>query len=318
MGDALTLTRVSKRYAAGVRGCSAHVHALRDVSLRATAGELVGVVGAAGAGKTTLLLCAAGLLRPDAGEVRWFGSETRVSPRDVAYVPVSPTHYPFLTVRETLECSRPRPECAGTDLSGVSSRVAEAVDRAALARHLDRPVAELGGGIRRRLALAQALLSAPRILLLDEITSGVEPAAVRELQAVLRSLVAEGMTIIIASRGGASLADLVSHALALAAGEAAGVLPGRHLGARRALELEVERPMDALDRLRPRYAAVASGTRRVRLDLNGANPEEALSLCRDLEVRVLASRVVSEPARPEDGGGADEGETPADLAPPAR
>src|SRR2546423_7094720 len=105
MHPALSMCGVSKCYRAGVRGCSATVIALRGVDLQVTSGEVVGVVGGVGAGKSTLLLCAAGLLRPDAGEVTWFGvgRHVRTAPPGVAYVPDCGAHYGFLTVREAVE-----------------------------------------------------------------------------------------------------------------------------------------------------------------------------------------------------------------------
>ena len=71
---ALIAERLTKRYVAGIPGCRAAVSALSGLSLEVASGELVALVGAAGSGKSTLLLCAAGLLRPDSGSLRWFGS----------------------------------------------------------------------------------------------------------------------------------------------------------------------------------------------------------------------------------------------------
>ena len=73
---ALELQSLTKSYHAGLSGCAASARVLECVDLRLTAGEVVGIAGEEGAGKTTLLLCAAGLLRPDRGRVRWFGGDT--------------------------------------------------------------------------------------------------------------------------------------------------------------------------------------------------------------------------------------------------
>jgi ABC-type ATPase involved in cell division len=77
MPVALELRGVCKRFVAGTGACVAHARALRDVTLTVAAGEAVAIVGAVGAGKSTLLLCAAGLLAPESGEVRWFGDGSR-------------------------------------------------------------------------------------------------------------------------------------------------------------------------------------------------------------------------------------------------
>lgn len=79
MAAALEVHGLAKRYAAGVGGCAAAAHVLRDVTLSVRAGEVVAIAGARGAGKSTLLLCLAGLIAPDAGQVRWFGDASRAA-----------------------------------------------------------------------------------------------------------------------------------------------------------------------------------------------------------------------------------------------
>jgi ABC-type glutathione transport system ATPase component len=79
MAAALEFHNVSKRYLAGMRGCSAHADVLRGIDLSVFDGESVALIGAAGSGKSTLLLLAAGLLVPDAGVIRWFGDERRIA-----------------------------------------------------------------------------------------------------------------------------------------------------------------------------------------------------------------------------------------------
>src|SRR5512132_1342763 len=103
---ALDVRHVAKSHRAGVEGCCASVRVLVDVTLRVRAGEIVGVCGAGGAGKSTLLLCAAGLLKPDRGEVRWFGAPAQWRARrerGVAFVAADPPHHAFLTARQSLE-----------------------------------------------------------------------------------------------------------------------------------------------------------------------------------------------------------------------
>lgn len=76
---AIELRGITKRYVAGIRGCMASADVLRRVDIEVHAGESIAIVGGAGAGKSTLLLCAAGLVVPDAGEVRWFGDSSRTT-----------------------------------------------------------------------------------------------------------------------------------------------------------------------------------------------------------------------------------------------
>lgn len=108
---ALSMIEVVKRYHAGVPGCSATVDVLRSVDVQVHAGEILALVAPPGAGKSTLLLCAAGLLRPDAGTVRWFGSSIRPVDRSrtVAFVAEPQRPYARRTVREALATYAPRP-----------------------------------------------------------------------------------------------------------------------------------------------------------------------------------------------------------------
>src|SRR5918998_1708106 len=134
MHTALLVSDVAKRYRAGVVGCFASVDALRGVSLSVPAGEHVGLFGPAGAGKTTLLLCAAGVMRPDAGRICWFGeaSATRDggwAPPGVTYVPERVSCYAFLTVREALDHYGTLQELAAADRR---ARVGAAIERLAL------------------------------------------------------------------------------------------------------------------------------------------------------------------------------------------
>ena len=178
---ALEIRGLWKRYTAGAGGSTITVEALRDVDFTVSRGEVVAVAGSCGAGKTTLLLCAAGLLRPSAGTVAWFGAARRswtarggLPPRHVAYVRAA-------GAREVA------PAGAGSTLRGWLEHAARRCGRltrerrravddgliaAALADHADAIVAELPGAARRRVGLAHALLDRPALLLVDDLISG--------------------------------------------------------------------------------------------------------------------------------------------------
>jgi ABC-type branched-subunit amino acid transport system ATPase component len=168
---ALEILALSKRYVAGIRGCRAVVHALRDVDLAVAPGEIVVVAGPVGAGKTTLLLCAAGLLRPDAGSIAWFGRiraepppARRAAPRFVAYLS-GDAPLPSGTARELLQRAARR---TGAAARNARRATAEALSGAALEACADLPVDRLAVDVRRRLRLARALLARPSLLLIDE------------------------------------------------------------------------------------------------------------------------------------------------------
>lgn len=197
MPDPLVMVKVSKRFRAGVKGCSAHVDALRDVSLTVRRGEIVGIVGPCAAGKSTILMCAAGLLRPDAGEIARWGAVGAPAAGAAVYVSERPAYYTFLTVRESLAYY------AGGGATGpreVDGRVERMLLRVRLTEHADARVAHLPLGMLRRLALAQALMGRPRLLLLDETLTGADLESRRCLHALLESVAIRGIGILIASR----------------------------------------------------------------------------------------------------------------------
>jgi heme ABC exporter ATP-binding subunit CcmA len=139
---------------------------LRDVAFTIQAGEIVALLGANGAGKTTLLDCLAGQLRPSAGEVLWLGEPANRSPaakRRIGYLPHETGLYLELTTQENLLfAARMHGLPRGAD------RVAELLALVGLERKAGQPVQRLSLGMRRRLAIARAVIHEPPILLLDE------------------------------------------------------------------------------------------------------------------------------------------------------
>jgi ABC-type multidrug transport system ATPase subunit len=216
MPAALSIQRLIKHYRAGPRGNSEIVRALDGVTLTADEGEIVGVTGAHGAGKSTLLLCAAGLVRPDAGKVSWFGATLcpPAIPPGIAHVPQRSSYYSFLTVREALEYYATLHDLSTRDRT---TQVDRAVREVALSEHATRRVGCLAPPLLQRLGLAQALIGAPRALLLDETLSGELMACV-EIRALLRRLASRGATVLVAAEDAARLAGIADRIVRLAAG----------------------------------------------------------------------------------------------------
>lgn len=166
-------------------------HILRDVSLEVGAGRVVCLMGRNGVGKTTLLKTIMGLLRLRSGQVRFDGAEITSEPPDrrtrrgLAYVPQGREIFPHLTVRENLRLG----------LEARASSNGPAPDSAAfeevfalfpkLTALLDRPGGVLSGGEQQQLAIARALLSRPKLLLLDEPTEGIQPSIVNQIEEVI-------------------------------------------------------------------------------------------------------------------------------------
>ena len=216
MAVALSISQLAKHYRAGPRGNLHLVRALDGVNLIAECGQIVGITGPRRSGKSTLLLCAAGLVRPDAGTVSWFGERLNppALPAGIAHVPERTSYYSFLTVREALEYYATLHDLGTRDRA---TRVDNAVHELALAEYATRRVGCLAPGLLQRLGLAQALIGGPRALLLDETLSG-ELTSCPEIRAALRRLAAEGAAILVAAEDPARLANVADTIVRVHAG----------------------------------------------------------------------------------------------------
>lgn len=216
-GDVLNLHNVAKSFSRGLARAVRRTRALSDVCFDLSAGEIVAINGVEGAGKSTLLQCAAGLLRIDSGEVRWFGD---VFPGGgimpgVAFVPAVPVFYPFLTVRDVLAYRAARDLSPSDDPGSVIRR---ALRLLRLTDFASRKVVTLTRAEAKRLALAEALASGPRAILLDTCTSDMS-AAVGEIAChALESFAAGGGAALVALRDATQLARIATRLILLAEG----------------------------------------------------------------------------------------------------
>ncbi|MCU0936889.1 MAG: ABC transporter ATP-binding protein [Gammaproteobacteria bacterium] len=177
------------------------IAAVRGLDLVVEEGELVALVGANGAGKTSTLLAAAGVLKPTRGRIRFAGKDiTRLPPERVvalgiATVPETRDVFPDLTVRENLRLGAyvRRGDRAGyaRDLEAQCSLFP------VLGERLDQAAGFLSGGEQQQLAIARALMSRPRLLMLDEPSLGLAPALVDRVFALVAGLRREGRTILL-------------------------------------------------------------------------------------------------------------------------
>ncbi len=189
------------------------VQALRDVSLTVAPGEIVALLGTNGAGKTTALRAISGLVTPAGGRITWEGRRIDGLPPEavvqagVAHVPEGRQIFPELTVEENLLIgSFPRRR-----RSGVRAEIAALYERfPPLGARRRQPGANLSGGEQQMLAIARALLAAPRLLLLDEPSMGLAPKLVEQVFAVVRSLNREGVTVLLVEQN-ARMALSVAH-----------------------------------------------------------------------------------------------------------
>jgi len=182
------------------------IQVLHRVSLRVAPGQSVCLIGANGAGKTTLMRCLAGLLRPTAGSIVVSGSDISTAPASarldhgVALVPEGRRVFAPMTVRENLEMGAFRrlwPRRA----RAVAADMALVLDLFPRLRERERqPAGLLSGGEQQMLAIGRALMSRPRLLLLDEPSMGLAPRVVQEIFATIRRLNTEGISILLAEQ----------------------------------------------------------------------------------------------------------------------
>lgn len=206
------------------------VPALCDVDLVVGEGDTIAVMGPNGAGKSTLLKCFVGVVRPAAGEVRWFGRLTARRDcvcRQIGYVGQDRGLYAELTAAENLIF-------AGRmhGVANVRDRTNELLAGAGLDSLAQRPVGELSQGMRQRLAIARALVHDPRLLVLDEPSSSLDAAGRQWLEQLFEQWRDEGRTVCLASHDEALSRKLANRLVLLNAGrieaiEKVGCPPGQ-------------------------------------------------------------------------------------------
>jgi len=188
---------LSKVYRSGFLGRRRH-RALANLSLAVRPGEIFALLGPNGSGKTTLVKILTGLLRPSGGKARVLGREPG-HPDSLArlgYLSEAPAFLPLLTGEETLHLAG---RLFGLDRRTRTGRIQALLTRVGLDQEKKRPVAHYSQGMQKRLALAQALINDPQLLLLDEPTAALDPLFVEIFQNILRDAARAGKTILLNS-----------------------------------------------------------------------------------------------------------------------
>jgi len=195
------------------------VRALDDVSFNVAAGSVTALVGPNGAGKTTLLRCLAGLEQPMLGRIEVAGvdvlEEPRAAHRRIGYLSDFYGLYDALTVRQ---CFAYAAAANGVAAGEVETAVARTVENLGLADLVTRRASELSRGQRQRVAIGQALIHGPQVLMLDEPASGLDPEARHALAGLFSRLRAGGMTLLVSSHILAELDEYSTHMLVMRTG----------------------------------------------------------------------------------------------------
>ncbi len=225
------------------------VRALDGVSLRVERGEIAALVGPNGAGKTTLLRCLAALERPYSGTVSIDGLDTQVHPRNVhariGYLPDFFGLYDELTVEQSLTFAARSHDISSGD---APAAVQKAAERVGLTDRMKDKAGHLSRGLRQRLAIGQAIVHEPRVLLLDEPASGLDPQARRDLSNLFLSLRDLGITQLISSHILAELSDYCTFMVSMSDGKIVSTraVTGADKDGRMALRIDLSVPNDSL------------------------------------------------------------------------
>ncbi|MGA2320627.1 MAG: ABC transporter ATP-binding protein [Solirubrobacteraceae bacterium] len=171
--------------------------AVDHVDLNVRAGDVYGFLGPNGAGKTTTLRMALGLITPTAGTIELFGRDPMIKGaralEGVAGFVEAPRFYPYLSARKNLEL------LAALDGAGARERIDEVLEIVELTPRAGHRVGGYSHGMRQRLGIAAALLRRPRLLILDEPATGLDPAGMRDMRKLIRQLASEGITVLLSS-----------------------------------------------------------------------------------------------------------------------
>ena len=198
------------------------IHALKGVSLTVEKGEVVTLIGANGAGKTTTLRAISGLVKPSAGTVRFDGAEITTTPahaivaRGLIHAPEGRGIFANMTVAENLEI--------GAFLRKDTAQIKKDKDHALslfprLKERLAQNAGTLSGGEQQMLAIARALLSRPKLLLLDEPSLGLAPQIVALIFKIVRTIAADGTTILLVEQNAHMALGVANRAYVLEVGQ---------------------------------------------------------------------------------------------------
>jgi ABC-2 type transport system ATP-binding protein len=245
--------------------------AVSHVDLTVSPGQVVGLLGPNGAGKTTALRVLVGLTRPTAGEVRLFGHRLTPGAPVLSRVGVlveGPGFMPHLSGMDNLTAY-----WRATGRPAADAQLAEAVEVAGLGDSIHRKVRTYSHGMKQRLAIAQAMLGQPELLILDEPTDGLDPPQIAEMRRVLRRYATGGRAVLVSSHLLAEVEQTCSHVVVMHKGEVVAAGPVEEVvGDSSTVSLDVSDVAAAtgvLERLPGVRSVTPDGTRGLAVDLDG-------------------------------------------------
>lgn len=198
------------------------LRAVDGVSFQVAKGEVVGLLGPNGAGKTTTMRLITGFLEPDAGQITLDGIDAAADPlrarRQIGYLPENaPSYHEMETTEFLVYIGRLRK----IPKDELTPRMKEAIEMCGLGPAVGRQIGELSRGFKQRVALAQALMHHPRLLILDEPTTGLDPHQIQEIRELIRAIGRE-RTVILSTHIMQEVQAVCSRALIIAQGKLVG------------------------------------------------------------------------------------------------
>lgn len=223
MAEALSYDNVVKDYVYSHLGRVTVTRGLDGLTVSVREGEIFGLLGLNGTGKTTTMKLALGLLEASAGKVRVFGHApgTAEALGAVGFLPELPYFYPYLSPREALSFYG---QLSRLPAAGLGERIGEVLESVGLAQAADRKAGEFSKGMLQRLGLAQAILHKPRLILMDEPVSGLDPLAVHDFRRLIKRNHEEGITVLLSSHSISEVERLCGRVGILVAGRIVKVL----------------------------------------------------------------------------------------------
>jgi len=203
---------------AGLGKVYGEVRAVADLSFDVRPGEIVGLVGPNGAGKTSTLRCVSGIIPPNSGEIRIAGHSLREQPvaakRELAFLPDEPRLFEYLTAREHLAFI-----ARLYGVAGWEPKAAALLEELELKGKEDALPSELSRGMKQKLTIACAFLHDPKVILLDEPLTGLDPFGIRQVKRSLKARASAGAALLLSSHLLPIVEELCDRVLVIAGGK---------------------------------------------------------------------------------------------------
>ena len=219
MQSVIKIENLRKYFRYGIRGIG--IQAVDGISLEVEEGEVFGLLGPNGAGKSTTIKIILGLTRQNSGKCLLFGKEmARQTRKDIGYLPESPSFYKFLTGFELVVLYA---KLCGMSNNSAKNAAMKALNLVGLDDAANRQIALYSKGMVQRAGLAQAIVHNPRLLILDEPASGLDPIGASDMADIILRLKAEGKTVLLCSHMMSEVEKLCSRAAILSKGKIAAM-----------------------------------------------------------------------------------------------